>query len=88
MNKTLFAVTEVLSITGLNQQQVTLWIDKEWVTPSEPFWFDTEDVARLQFIKDMIYDLGANEDSIPILLHLIDQLYRTREELRRARSQV
>ncbi len=87
MNKTLFTDIEVLRITGLKQEQVTLWIEKEWVTPPEPSRFDTEDVARLQLIKDMIYDLGANEDSIPILLHLIDQLYWTREQLRRAKSQ-
>lgn len=88
MNKTLFTDTEVLSITGLNLEQVTLWIEREWVTPPEPSRFDTEDIARLQFIKDMIYGFGANEDSIPILLHLIDQLYWTREELRRTKSKI
>jgi len=83
MSKTFFTVTEVSRMTGLNREQITTWIERQWVTPPEPTHLDREDVARLELIHDMIDDFGANEEAIPVILHLVDQLYGLREELRR-----
>ena len=86
MTKTTFTVTEVSRLTGLGQEEITLWIEKEWVTPPEPSHLDAEDLARLYLIKDMIYDFGANEEAIPIILHLVDQLCLSKEELLRLKN--
>ena len=86
MNKSFFTIIEVSRLTGLNEEQIVRWIEKEWVTPPESSHLDTEDVARLQMIQDLIYELGANDDAVPIILHLVDQLYGAREEIRLIKS--
>ena len=44
--------------------------------------FDEEDLARIQLIQELREDFGVNDEAVPIILHLIDQLNLIQLELR------
>ena len=44
---------------------------------------DEEDLARICLIKQIQEEFGVNDESIPIILHLIDQVNRTHLEVKR-----
>ena len=82
MKKLTFSILEVSEIIGLDKTVLEMWIANEWVSPPSPGILDQEDVARLRFIHELQADFGANEEAIPLILHLVDQLYNLREQLR------
>jgi chaperone modulatory protein CbpM len=56
------------------------WIEAGWLTPHQELSgkrFSDVDLARAYFIRDL-QDLGVNDDGIPIILDLIDQLHGLR----------
>ncbi len=83
MKKLTFTLLEVSNLTGLDQAVIDTWITKEWVSPPAPGELDQEDIARLRLIHELQHDFGANEDAIPLILHLVDQLCHFQEQLRR-----
>src|ERR671919_999085 len=75
----------IAMIERLEADALRHWIELGWITP-EPsdagFTFDDADVARVHLICDLCYDLEVGEESMPIILSLIDQLHDTRRTLR------
>lgn len=69
-----FTLFEVSKTTGLSEETVIRYIKEEWISPEEEN-LDQEDLARIKLIIDLQSDLGVNDESIPIILHLIDQLH-------------
>ena len=53
------------------------FINEEWITPLDPMnlIFDEDDVIRIQLITELKEHLGVNDEAIPIILHLVDQLH-------------
>ena len=84
MNTHTYTLTEVCKITGLDEPLLHTFIEREWITPVQSAAFDREDVARLHLILDLEHQMGVNEDAIPIILHLIDQLHYLRGRLKSA----
>ncbi len=71
-------------LAGIDLVQVEHWISLDWVRPDgQPgHWqFTAIDVARLRLITELQADLGLDETSMPVVLHLVDQLYATRRAL-------
>ena len=71
-----YALTEVSEIWGFEHSYVVHCIRSHWVVPAEPseIQLDEEDIARLKLIQELQQDLGVNDESMPIILHLLDQL--------------
>lgn len=67
---------EVCEDFGLEETVIIHYIEEEWVSPadSEQQLLDEEDIARIRLIQDLIDDFGVNEEAIPIILHLVDQI--------------
>ena len=68
-------------------ETVYLYIERRWITPRRPeirtiSELDEEDLARIQLIQELQEDLGVNDDAVPIILNLIDQLHRLRFEVK------
>jgi len=66
---------------------VYLYIERQWISPThqeihEISELDEEDLARIQLIQELQEDLGVNDDAIPIILNLIDQIHLLRFEVR------
>lgn len=62
------------------------WVELGWLRPAlrdgEPDWSEA-DVARAALIADLRENLGINEEAMPVVLNLIDQVYGLRHELKR-----
>ncbi len=75
----------VAMFPDLGAAEVQRWIDCRWVQP-EPedngWLFHDIDVARVRLIYDIRYELAIEEDAVPLVLSLIDQVYELRMALR------
>jgi chaperone modulatory protein CbpM len=75
---------EVLVTLEIGASELHAWIEQNWVLPVEQegdFLFDETDVARVKLIAELRNDLGVNEDAIPVVLRLLDQVYSLRRAL-------
>ena len=75
------SLTEVSQITGVDRSTVITFIQREWIYPAAEGELDQEDLARIYLILELRNSFGANDEAIPIILHLMDQLYYLRSHL-------
>lgn len=81
---------EFLLAAQLQAETLEAWIEAGWLLPrdrSEAGPFSDVDVARAQLIRDLA-ELAVNEEAIPIILDLVDQLHGLREALRNLLSTI
>jgi chaperone modulatory protein CbpM len=80
-----FALSQAAQQSGLPPEQILAFVSKTWVIPVEvePQIFDEEDIARIRLIHELQENLGVNDEAVPVIMHLIDQLNRLHLELRR-----
>lgn len=81
--------TLCLQVEGLTRADVEHWIVQAWVRPEgEPghYLFRDIDVARVRLIMELRRDMRVEDESLPIVLSLLDQLYAARRQLRRVRD--
>jgi chaperone modulatory protein CbpM len=72
-------------IGGLGDEELRRWIAEAWVRPesrAEGYVFHEVDVARVRLIHELRYDLAIDEEALPVVLHLLDQVYALRRRLR------
>jgi chaperone modulatory protein CbpM len=75
----------VARFTDLGEAELVSWIERGWVRPerAEPDWiFEDIDVARVRLVHDLRHAMALNEDTIPLILSLLDQVYDLRDRLR------
>ncbi|RVT98890.1 MerR family transcriptional regulator [Rhodovarius crocodyli] len=78
--------TVVVRVKGLQPRQVEAWIEQDLVRPAgrPGAWrFREIDVERLRLIQELRRDMALQEEALPVVLNLLDQLYDTRRRLRR-----
>ncbi len=77
---------ELLKLVAfLEANALRRWIDLGWVLPeqdADTLYFDDSDVIRVRLICELHYELHIEEDSLPVVLSLMDQLYATRRSFR------
>ena len=77
-------IEQVIAEIDVSHAEVTAWIDKRWVLASEEdgrYLFDEADLARVKLIAELHRDLGVNEEAMPLVLRLLDQIYTLRRVL-------
>ena len=69
-------VDEVSKICGIETKTILHFIAEEWLIPIDPEtqMLDEEDVCRILLIQDLTERFGVNDEGIPVILHLLDQL--------------
>ncbi|HVB68478.1 MAG TPA: hypothetical protein VNE67_11540 [Acetobacteraceae bacterium] len=76
----------VLALLGdLDAGELAAWIERGWVQPEtgEAGWEFLEiDVARVRLIHDLRRHMDVAEDTVPLVLSLLDQVYELRARLR------
>jgi chaperone modulatory protein CbpM len=75
----------VQSVSRLTQSRLTAFVQARFVRPTESdlgVRFSRMDLARIELICDLCDDFGLEEDSVGLVLSLIDQLHSARAELR------
>ncbi len=75
----------VTQLPGLDRQDVERWIGNAWLRPDsgpDGYQFHDIDVARARLIHELYNDMKINDDALPVVLSLIDQLYDLRRRMR------
>ncbi len=81
----------VRRIDGFTVEELHYCVQRGWVAPSTGgggAYFLEIDVARLRFVRELRFELEVDEDAIPILLSLVDQVHSLRHELRAVASAI
>ena len=68
---------------NLDEETLVTWIDARLITPadSEGPLFDDEDFGRLRLISEIRNTYNTNQESIEVILHLIDQIHLLNQQL-------
>jgi chaperone modulatory protein CbpM len=69
----------------LREAELLTWVERGWVRPQgiEPNWvFQEIDVARVRLIHDFRHTMDVHEETIPLVLSLLDQVYALRGQMR------
>jgi chaperone modulatory protein CbpM len=80
----LLSLEEVVAEAQVSRSELTAWIEQRWVMPAQDrdgFLFDEADRARILFIRDLRLDLDVGDETIPVILKLVDQVYGLRRTL-------
>lgn len=82
--KITYEITEIIELYPVDELFISYCIEKEWVVPADvrKKCLDMEDIARILLIRDLKEDFGVNDESIPIILYLIDQLHWSQARVR------
>jgi chaperone modulatory protein CbpM len=75
----------VSQLAGLQRQDLERWIGFDWVrADGEPghYVFREIDVARVRLILSLRDEMQVNEEALPVVLSLLDQLYDLRRRMR------
>jgi chaperone modulatory protein CbpM len=72
-----YTLVEASEEAGVRKEFVVHCLRAHWVRPAHApdAELDELDLARLRLIATLQEDLGVNDESVPIILHLLDQLY-------------
>ena len=67
---------------GLDSIELHTWIEQRWVRPErgegETWVFHEIDLARVSLIYDLRRELDTPEETVPMVLSLLDQVYDLR----------
>ena len=72
--------------SGIEDSVIRYYVKMEWIVPADPSTpgFDEEDIARARLIRELQADFGVNDEAVPVILHLLDQLHSLRSLIKRA----
>ena len=79
----------VLLFTDLDRDELSGWIARRWVRPEpagDDFAFEEIDIARVRLIHDLHRAMAIAEDTIPLVLSLLDQIYELRAALKQQQN--
>jgi chaperone modulatory protein CbpM len=76
----------VVTLVGrVDRVELSHWVELGWVAPERPAdaepAFSDLDVARVCLICDLRHDLEVEEETIPLVLSLLDQVYALRRQI-------
>lgn len=79
-------ITAVVALfPDLPEPELTAWVERGWVRPvaSGTEWvFEDIDVARVRLIHDLRYAMAVQDELMPLVLSLLDQIYALRGQMR------
>lgn len=87
----IFTMQQVVREVGITESDLLVWIEQRWVLPSradDNFLFDDVDLARTRLIRELRTDLMVNEEAIPVILSLLDQIHGLRRTLARVNDAI
>ncbi|MBV9757803.1 MAG: hypothetical protein JO047_12155 [Alphaproteobacteria bacterium] len=70
---------------GVQAAELERWVAEQWVRPErrgEQLLFSDIDVARTQLLVELRDELRLDEEAVPVVLSLLDQLYAARRRMR------
>ncbi|HKM69228.1 MAG TPA: chaperone modulator CbpM [Stellaceae bacterium] len=83
----MIALEELLDrIVGLDRRELARWVENRWVLPerrNETWIFHEIDVARVELILEIRREFAIDDETLPLVLGLLDQVYDLRRQLGR-----
>jgi chaperone modulatory protein CbpM len=82
------SLNEACQESGVQREVILSYVEKQWIHSTEDtgqekdHWMD-EDIRRAHLIVELQRDFGVNDEAVPIILHLIDQLHAMHRVLKR-----
>ncbi len=76
----------LVRVHGLERRELTRWVENRWVLPeqrAETWVFHEVDVARVELILDIRTQFAVDDEAMPLVLGLLDQVYSLRRQMRR-----
>lgn len=76
----------VARVQHVTVTRLRVWVRQGWIRPAVETkeGFSEADMARAALIRDLEDKLGFDEEQVPVLLSLIDQIHGLRAELKTA----
>lgn len=76
--------SEVVATVGgrISVRRLRAWVREGWVRPGSDWGFDDVDVARIRLVCQLRDSLDVDDEVIPMVLSLLDQVYSLRRELK------
>lgn len=77
----LLTVKEVEVRTEIERAEIYHFIQQSWILPVQEegaYFFDEADVARVRLIVELRGDMEVNDEAVPIVLQLLDQVHSLR----------
>lgn len=74
-----------LNLPEITAEDIHHWIENQWLCPEKKeghYLFKEIDEARARLIVELRDHMGIPEDSMSLVLQLLDQLYTTRRQMR------
>ena len=75
----------VAQIEQITLRRLRLWVRRGWIAPAreeDDKRFDDLDLARIRLVCELKDDLNLNDDAVPVVLSLLDQLHGIRREFK------
>ncbi len=72
-------------VRGLKAVELERWIEARWVRAERGqggYVFHEIDVARLHLIVELRHEFLIDEEAMPVVLHLLDQVHALRRQLK------
>ncbi len=72
--------------SGLDRIELLRWVENRWVLPERQgggWVFREVDIARVELIFEIRREWALDDEAMPLVLGLIDQVYELRRQLRR-----
>jgi chaperone modulatory protein CbpM len=76
----------LVRLKGLDRRELARWVENRWVLPercNETWVFHEVDVARVELILEIRQEFSVDDETLPLVLGLLDQIYDLRRQLRR-----
>jgi chaperone modulatory protein CbpM len=73
-------------VADLDRGEIVRWVENRWVLPErrdETWFFHEVDIARVELILEMRRDFAVDDEAVPLVLGLLDQLYSLRRQMAR-----
>jgi chaperone modulatory protein CbpM len=75
----------IAEIAGLSRNDLERWIDNDWVRlagRAGAYVVLDVDVARIRLVHNPCHGMQLDEEALPVVLVLLDQLYELRRRMR------
>lgn len=82
---------EIVAEIEVAPAELDAWIEQQWVLPTrqgETHVFNDADIARVRLICDLRRDMAVNDEAVPVILQLLDQIYGLRDTLAELRAAI
>lgn len=76
-------IDEACEYCQLEREEILRFVSEEWISPIGEKLFDEEDLARMRLIHELQSEFGVNDESVPIILNLVDQLNFLQREMKK-----